>query len=342
MTSGPPVVLGIGAVGGYVAAMLHRNGLAPVAVSGWPEHRAATESPGLAITWPDGTRSHHPMRCLDPDDLGDLRTGVVILAVKGAGTERYAEVAERLLAPGGVICTVQNGVQEPYLVDRFGADAVIGGSALVAAERTGPGEIRLTGSGGTLVLGALRPERQPVARTLAEWLAGPFCRTVVSDNIMGAVWSKLLNNHRINGVCMLSGKSIGDTLGDPRWRRISLALVVEAAAVARAAGVRLEPLPTLDIPAMVAAADTDPAAADALMLAHAELMRDAKPSTLQDYERGIPTELDHLTGFVVAEADRHGVAVPVSRELMRLAERMERERRRPPGLLEDLERVLAT
>lgn len=337
---GPPVVLGAGAVGGYVAANLQRNGLAPVAVSRWPQHRAAVAADGLAVTWPDGSRSHHSMRCLDPDELAGVRTGVVFLTVKGDGTAAYADLAAQLLIDGGVIISFQNGVQEPYLADRFGPEAVIGGSALVAVERTAPGQIRLTSRACTLMLGALHLARQPAAHAVADRLAGPWCRTVVSDNIIGVVWSKLLNNHRVNGICLLSGQSIGDTLAQPRWRRISLALLAEGASVAAAAGVRLEPLPTVDMPALVAAVASDPATADHLVRGHAHLLRDVKPSTLQDFERQQATELDHLSGFVVAQAQRYAVEAPVSRTLLRLAAEVERERNRPAGLLDALESAL--
>jgi 2-dehydropantoate 2-reductase len=335
--AGPPVILGGGAVGGYVAACLERNGHPPVLVSGWRAHRTAIASHGLEVRWPDGSRTAHPMRCLDPEELSPVRTDLVFLTVKGDGVPRYAALAGQVLAPDGVLVSLQNGVHVPYLVGELGAERVVGGSALVTVERDAPGRVRLTSRISTLVMGTLVPARRPAVSAVAGLLGGPWCTATVSDNILGVVWSKLLNNHRVNGLCLLSGRGIGDTLGDPRWRRVSLDLLREGAAVASAAGIRLEPLPTVDLPALVDLLRRDPAAADRLVRAHAELVRHAKPSTLQDYERGRRTELPHLTGFLLAEAERRGIDTPVSRALARLTARLEDGAERRPELIDALE-----
>jgi 2-dehydropantoate 2-reductase len=334
-----PVVLGGGAVGGYVAACLQRNGHTPVLVTEWARHRRAIESRGLTVTWPDGSVTAHPMRCAGWDEVSRLRPDLAILTAKGQGTARYAALAAAILQPAGTLVTFQNGVHEPALASELGVHRVIGGSALVTAERTGPGAVEVTSGGATLVVGALVRARRPVAEAVAHLLAGPRCTAAVSANIMGVVWSKLLNNHRINGICLLSGATIGETLADPRWRRISMALLREGAAVAAAVGVRLEVLPTVDLPALVALVRDDPDRAETLVRDHAERVRHARPSTLQDYARGRPTEMPYLTGYVVAQGERYGVSTPVSSVLAGLAAELERGGARSAGMVRALEQA---
>jgi 2-dehydropantoate 2-reductase len=46
-------------------------------------------------------------------------------------------------------------------------------------------------------------------------------------------------------------------------------------------------------------------------------------STCQDLRRGKPTEIDHLNGIVVREADRLGLPVPLNRALQALVKALE-------------------
>ena len=75
----------------------------------------------------------------------------------------------------------------------------------------------------------------------------------------------------------------------------------EVAAVARAAGVRL---PDLDVMGM------------GLKLAGS--LGPATSSTAQDIERGRPTEIDSLNGFVARRGAELGVPTPVNRTLWAL------------------------
>ena len=56
--------------------------------------------------------------------------------------------------------------------------------------------------------------------------------TSVVDTIEATLWSKLLNNTRINALCALSGLAIGPTMADPWFRSVAVEMVKEGAAVA--------------------------------------------------------------------------------------------------------------
>ena len=46
-------------------------------------------------------------------------------------------------------------------------------------------------------------------------------------------------------------------------------------------------------------------------------------SMAQDIARGVPTEIDELTGFIVREGDRLGIPVPACRTVWRLVKGLE-------------------
>ncbi len=51
--------------------------------------------------------------------------------------------------------------------------------------------------------------------------------------------------------------------------------------------------------------------------------RRLKSSTLQSLERGKPTEIDFLNGYIVAMGAHHGVPTPVTAALVRMVKEIE-------------------
>jgi 2-dehydropantoate 2-reductase len=211
-------------------------------------------------------------------------------------------------------------------VDALAAVVFVG----AAVERPGVVDHRRRGDLvlGALPSGALRPvppqgsRRQPdtqdpqpqdpdraaaSARRVAAWFerAGVPCR--VSERIEHELWVKLIINSMANPLAAVTGatyREIADFA--PAWR-LAVAIAGEAVAVGRAAGVEL---------------DFD----DVLARARAtiESVGAATASTRQDIERGRPTEIDALNGYVSRRGRELGVATPVNDAMHALVKLRER------------------
>jgi 2-dehydropantoate 2-reductase len=59
---------------------------------------------------------------------------------------------------------------------------------------------------------------------------------------------------------------------------------------------------------------------------------EARSSMWEDLQRGRPTEIDHLQGVITEIADRHGLAVPLSRRIVTLIRQAEAKGKGSPGL----------
>jgi 2-dehydropantoate 2-reductase len=57
-----------------------------------------------------------------------------------------------------------------------------------------------------------------------------------------------------------------------------------------------------------------------------------KSSTAQDMERGRPTEIEYLNGYVVRECDALGLPAQVNRTLYALVKLKEQQKAAPAGL----------
>ena len=102
------VIVGAGAIGGYIGAQLTRAGADVVLVARGPHLRAMQER-GLQVRSPDGDFEVRPK--LAPDDLvASVTADVVFLGVKAHGLTPLAPTLAPLFGPDTVVVSTQNGI----------------------------------------------------------------------------------------------------------------------------------------------------------------------------------------------------------------------------------------
>jgi len=167
----------------------------------------------------------------------------------------------------------------------------------VATEMAGPGHLKHHGRG-DLVIGDLTGK---AGRAGLDAVKGCFeaagVPVVISDNIAGALWEKLVVNCAYNALSALSDLPYGKMIAGTGIREVMKDVVEETLAVAKASGVAMAP--------------------DLLARTYriAEAMPTQFSSTAQDLQRGKPTEIDHLNGFVARRGEALGVPTPANRLL---------------------------
>ncbi|NDY41365.1 2-dehydropantoate 2-reductase [Dissulfurirhabdus thermomarina] len=309
-------VVGPGAVGCLLAASLHRAGFQVALLDHRPD-RAARLAAGLRVEDPGGGRwEAAPAVSADPARLRPRDW--IVIAVKQPDTERAAEAARALSAPGALVISLQNGLgHEAVLARAFAPERVVLGVTAQGATLVGEGRVRHAGRGETRI-GPLSPEEMPAAGLAP--LAAAFSRagwpTRVEADIRPLVWRKLLVNVGINAVTALTGLPNGALLDHPETRRLQELAVEEARRVAGALGVPLGLTPE----------------------AAAELVQDVcrrtaanLSSMLQDRLRGRDTEVEAINGAVVRLGCEAGVPTPVNEVLCHLVTIQSRLGHPPPG-----------
>jgi len=297
-------VMGAGAVGCYFGAMLARAG-AQVRLIGRPALVDAVTRDGLRFEGIDFNGRIALSATTDP--AGVAGAGLVLFSVKSPDTETAARAIAPHLAPGAVVLSLQNGVDN---VERLGAqigNVVVPAVVYVAAEIPAPGVVRHNGRG-DLVIGKLGPRQagDALMAKLAAYLAGAKVPTRISDNVEGELWWKLTLNCAYNAVSALGRSRYGPMMAMPQVRQVMGEAVGEIIALAKAKRVRI--------------AMPDPVDA---VLRFGDSMPDAVSSTAQDIGRGRPTEIDYLNGYVVRECDARGLPAPVNRTLHVLVKLLE-------------------
>lgn len=324
-------VIGVGAVGGALAALLDRAGHEVVAVARGAT-AAAIAADGLRLRGRLGERTARLEVADSPAPGSDL----VIVAVRTFQLD--GAIAPHAAAIGAApVCIAQNGLAGPAraaaLLDRPGGRGVLGGLALFPATNAGPGEVLLTGRGG-LRLGAAHPADLPLARRLAAELSAAL-PTSATANLTGALWMKLLVNH-VNALPAITGTSVQASCAHPRLRGLLADSLAETVRVADALGVRFEGVGALQ-PGHAAAIRAGRAEeVVAARLGRVFGVRPNPASTLQSLRRGQPTEIDDLNGTTVRAAAALRLPAPVNARLVALVHEVGRRGRflRPAAVAE--------
>ncbi|GAB3577610.1 2-dehydropantoate 2-reductase [Leifsonia lichenia] len=218
-------IIGAGAIGGTIGALMTLDGHDVTLCDADAAHVDAINRDGLRI---EGPVNEFTVRI--PAILPDQLPAVVdraIVAVKSHHTGSVADLLAPRLAEDGYVLTVQNGLTADILTGALGRDRVVSSFVNFGADVMGPGRI-MQGNVATFRVGELDGGRiTPRVRELADAL--PYAEA--TDNVLGYLWGK-----EAYGAMLWAGAvsdlSIADSLEDPRYRPVMIAIASEVLAQA--------------------------------------------------------------------------------------------------------------
>ena len=344
------VIVGAGAVGGYIGAHMTRGQHDVTMVDPWPEHVETIRSKGFDISGMTPqeafTVKMKAMHLCEVQDLAKQKpVDIAIVSVKSYDTVWATQMIAQYLAPDGFVVSAQNCVNEERIAGVVGWDKTVG--CMVgnnyAVDLYEPGKIRRTmpkdGKVATLEVGEVHGRITPRITELVEMLKS-VDHAQTTTNLWGVRWSKLCVNGMRNGVSAATGLGGNERDSHDRIRRVVIKLAGEAVKVGRALGLDLEKVAKIDPDLYVKAADNDPKALaelEALMLAgtkggaRSDLQR---PSMAQDIAKGRRTEIDYMNGYIAAKGAEVGCLAPTHAALTRIVQQVERNqlKARPENL----------
>lgn len=305
------LIVGVGALGGVVGARLRATGSPVWLATRDAESAAALRTSGLRVTGVGGAASADVADVAAVDDYGDGPAfDLVVLATKAREAVEVAPRLAALLGPGGTLLPIQNGGVSQLLAERIGGDLVLGGLSNLGATMTAPGAYEQRNAG-HLLIGELGGGESERAQRVQRWL-GRAVEVRVTPNLRGAVWSKLLLNCSVTTLGALAGTTMREYVVTDEGRELFDRTYDETLAVALATGARPERMIVDPIPPAWNGRSVPGDAHEAWLGQVLAGYGDLKPSMLQDFERGRPTEIDFINGYVADLGRQLGVPAPLN------------------------------
>jgi len=301
-------MLGAGALGSAIGGTLALGGSDVTLVDLYKAHVDAVNAGGLKLREGDVEVTVRIKAVTDCDalDVADL----VIVLVKSFHTRAAIETAApHVVGNDTVVMSLQNGMgHEEILAEAVGHAHVMAGKTYVGGVFLEPGRVIAGTRDKETLIGELDGTISVRAQAIASEFQRAGLRTIVSNNIVGTMWDKLLVNVATGALAGITRLTYGDLYSIPEIEACALAAVDEAMAVAKAHGV------TLSV--------REPR--EAWRKASEGLPRDFKTSMLQSLEKRSVTEIDFINGVVVRAGAKAGVPTPVNSTLVACVKGIER------------------
>lgn len=289
-------VMGAGAVGCYYGGLLARAGHT-VTLIARPSHVQAIAAHGLRLQ--TATSDEHIALNANSDVAALKDAELVLFCVKSSDTESAGAQMKAYLRKDATVLSLQNGVDNAQRLQAVLGQDVIATVVYVATAMAGPGHVQHFGRG-DLVLG-----QNARSEPLAQLLSQAAIPSTVSNNVQGALWTKLIINCTYNAASAITQRPYGELVQQPGMWQLMRSAHDECIAVAHAAGVRL------DAPLWPMIENI------------ARTMQGQYSSTAQDLQKNKATEIDHLNGFIVRQGQQLGVSTPVNAALQTLVKALQ-------------------
>ena len=321
------VLIGLGSIGGTVAAMAYVGGH-EIDVVANGEEKAAKIREGFTLT---GAKGEHTvkMNTFGSIDALEGEYDICIIATK---YQQMPDIARAMLphlkADSLVVC-MQNGIEVRKLAAIVGEERAVGVMIGFGATRTGDTSVEMTSLGEFFIgmLGARKPEKLYELQKLLSCCLP----TKIDDDIEARLYSKLIINSCINSLAGISGKPLGQLVDDSIACKIFLEITREGMRTAKKMGMKVPKYGKLLEYRMLMLMDNPVYNAWCAMVVKMVCKakyKDVKPSTLQSLEIGQKTEIDIMNGLISAYGKANNVPTPINDRLTQMIKEIENGERK--------------
>ena len=317
-------IVGAGAIGAFVGAMLARAGENVTLIARGAHLRAMRER-GVRVRGSLGDFTVRPGATDDPAEVGPV--DVVLLTLKAHSLTIMAPRLAPLIGPETCVVSAQNGIPwwyfyrhggewEGTILETVDPGAVIS-QTIDPARVTGcvvypsaiinePGIIEHI-EGTRFAIGEPDRSKSARCRRIADSFIKAGLRCPIRTDIRHDMWVKLMGNVAYNPISALTRATLVEIVQCPETRALAAAIMTEAGAVAQKLGI-------------------DMGVSVEQRLDGAEKVGHHKTSMLQDVEAGRPMEFEAIVGAVVELGARMGLSLPYTNAVYACVKLLERRR----------------
>ncbi len=231
---------------------------------------------------------------------------LVIVATKFSGLNEALEEMQGLVGTQTIIFSVLNGISsEEYIKERYGDDNLLYCVAL-GMDAVREGTSLTYQHKGILKLGMLAKKQRPALAAVMALLEKAGIQYVIEEDILHALWAKLLLNVGINQTCMVYETNYGGAFTNEEARQDMFAAMHEVITVAQREGIKLTE-----------------ADFEGCVKVLRGLSPEGLPSMRQDAMAKRKSEVELFAGTIIRLGAKHNVPTPVNQRYYDIIKAME-------------------
>lgn len=226
----------------------------------------------------------------------------IIISTKSAATRSICEEYHHLFKNADVV-SLQNGIGNEEIISEYTKN-VIGAMIITGFEWVSDNEIFVSVDGGETQFGRFPSGNDSKVQALADLFNECGMRSLATENVRGAVWSKAFYSCSLNPLGAVMECPYGELLKEPAWNIITK-IVREAFAVSKAEGIAMPQKTAEEYLEFLKTKKIPPTATHYC-------------SMYQDIFAKRLTEVDYINGAIVNLGKKHGIPTPVNEVIVNL------------------------
>ncbi|MHA2225012.1 MAG: ketopantoate reductase family protein [Candidatus Hodarchaeales archaeon] len=288
-------IIGAGPSGGILGAFLAQKGLDVTLIDVWKDHMQVIKEKGLEIVGHSKLTvkfdSDHLMNSIL--ELKGTDINLIFIATKTPFLRQIVIDLKDALTEEALLVSHQNGLHtEQILANTFGEERSFRVVINYAGNMIKPGKIDMTFFNPPNFIGAVTPNSNNLARSIAEIMSSSDFQTDYVEDIQPAVWKKVILNAALAPVCAITGQTMKEAMDLNETYNLASKIIKEGIAVTSAIGVSFDP----DF--------------HDICMGYLSKGGHHKPSMLIDIEHKRLTEITYLNGKIVELGKQHNIPVP--------------------------------
>lgn len=318
-------IYGAGAMGTILGAYIAASGKQIDLITRNVRHVEAIKTHGAQVL--GNANFTVKVNALTPDEMSGVYD-IIFLMTKQRENPKILPTLKDFLADDGVICTLQNGLPEPSVIEAVGSRRCLGCVATWGASTVAEGISELTSKKSKMnfMLGSMHGYNSR-AEIVKEYL-DCVGRVKVEENLFSVRWAKLCINSAFSPLSAVTGYTFGELTKKRATREIALRLLNEAFDVAEKCGVEIGRLQGHNIVGLYRYKNGVKKFFAAMFLPLATLGHKKLVSGMYaDLNAGKKCDVDFVNGVIQRLGNKFDADTPMTDAVIKMAHEIERGER---------------
>jgi 2-dehydropantoate 2-reductase len=296
-------IIGVGPIGGIMAAHLAKSGHNVTLIDILKDHLDEIKRNGLTITGLKEMSIPFSKNnlCYSIDEMKSKEIDIVFISVKASILPQILPMLKQVVNPDTTFVSLQNGLDtEELIADIFGKKNCLRIVVNYAGNLIDNGKIRMSFFNAPNYIGMIDPSAEEKARILAQVITEAYLETVFTQEIKKYEWEKVILNSALSPVCALTRRTMKQMMEFENTRWLTESVLSEGIEVAAANKIHYR--------------------SDFLKhcMDYLDKAGHHKTSMHVDIEKKSPTEIDFINKKIVEYGKLKGIPTPYNSTIVAL------------------------
>ena len=295
--------IGIGPVGGIMAAHLAKAGHAVTLVDIMKPHMDEIKKNGLSVIGFRELNVAFPENniCYGIDEISSKNIDYLFISVKASILPQILPTLKSVIKKDMTFISLQNGLDnEEFIAKVFGKENTLRIVVNYAGNLVDNGVVRMSFFNAPNYIGMIDPTAEKKAKELAEVISAADLETVFTPEIKKYEWEKIILNAALSPVCALTRRTMKQMMEFDYTRKLAESILREGIEVAAANGFDFKP--------------------DFLefCMNYLDKAGHHRTSMHVDIEKKNPTEISFINDKIVLYGKKKGIPTPINSTIVSL------------------------